>query len=151
MVRSKVGLREVAAGAFPLRPKPCSLHTGVRQPNVVTPLMMLRDADLTKVLIVTLPETTPVLEAQALQEDVRRAGIEPFAWVINASLWAARPTDPVLWQRADAEVALIRRVANDLARRVALVPFQVGDASGTARLRELAGLATGAAALGGPL
>ena len=54
--------------------------------------------------------------------------------------WAARPTDPVLRQRADAEVALIRRVTNDLARRVALVPFQVGDASGPAGLRELAGL-----------
>ena len=138
-----------AAGSFHRQLVPDEPTRG--QPNVVTPLMMLRDADLTKVLVVTLPETTPVLEAQALQEDVRRAGIEPFAWVINASLWAARPTDPVLRQRADAEVALIRRVANDLARRVALVPFQVGDASGTARLRELAGLTTGAAALGGPL
>ena len=138
-----------AAGSFHRQLVPHEPTRG--QPNLVTPLMMLRDADLTKVLIVTLPETTPVLEAQALQEDVRRAGIEPFAWVINASLWAARPTDPVLRQRADAEVALIRRVANDLARRVALVPFQVGDASGTARLRELAGLATGAPVLGEPL
>ena len=138
-----------AAGSFHRQLVPHEPTRG--QPNVVTPLMMLRDADLTKVLIVTLPETTPVLEAQALQEDVRRAGIEPFAWVINASLWAARPTDPVLRQRADAEVALIRRVANDLARRVALVPFQVGDASGTARLRELAGLATGAPVVGDPL
>jgi arsenite-transporting ATPase len=100
--------------------------------------MLLRDADLTKVLIVTLPETTPVLEAQALQEDLRRAAIEPFAWVINASLLAAHPTDPVLQQRASAEVALIRKVSNDLAHRAALVPFQVSDASGPARLRELA-------------
>ncbi len=113
--------------------EPTSGHT-----KITTPLMLLRDADLTKVLIVTLPETTPVLEAQALQEDLRRAGIEPFAWVINASLLAAHPTDPVLQQRANAEVALIRRVSDDLARRVALVPFQVSDASGNARLRELA-------------
>jgi arsenite-transporting ATPase len=82
--------------------------------------MILRHSDLTRVLIVTLPETTPVLEAQALQEDLRQAGIEPFAWVINASLLAARPTDPVLRQRANAEVALVRKVrqANRLDRRV---------------------------------
>ncbi len=66
--------------------------------------MILRDPEVTKVLIVTLAETTPVLEAQALQEDLRQAGIEPFAWVINASLLAAHLTDPVLQQRANAEV-----------------------------------------------
>jgi arsenite-transporting ATPase len=125
-----------AAGEFHRQLVPHEPTPG--QGKVVTPLMMLRDADLTKVLIVTLPETTPVLEAQALQADVRRAGIEPFAWVINASLWAAHPADPVLRQRANAEVGLIRRVAADLARRVALVPFQASDLSGPARLRELA-------------
>ena len=105
--------------------------------RIVTPLMMLRDPELTRVLIVTLPETTPVREAEALQSDLRQAGIEPFAWVINASLLAARPTDPVLRQRASAEGALIRRVTGDLAHRVALVPFQVRELTGAARLREL--------------
>lgn len=109
------------------------------RPKVVTPLMILRDSDLTKVLIVTLPETTPVLEAQALQEDLRQAGIEPFAWVINASLLAAHPTDPVLQQRASAEVALVRKVTADLAQRVAFVPFQVSEPTGPVRLRELVG------------
>ena len=107
------------------------------QPRFVTPLMILRDPDVTKVLIVTLAETTPVLEAQALQEDLRRAGIEPFAWVINASLLAAHPTDPVLAQRANAEIELVRKVNKDLARRVTLVPFQVGEPTGLVRLREL--------------
>ena len=88
-------------------------------------------------LIVTLPETTPVLEAQALQDDLRKAGIEPFAWVINASLRAAHPSDPVLQQRADAEVALIRTVATELARRITLISFQVSEPTGPARLREL--------------
>jgi arsenite-transporting ATPase len=127
-----------AAGSFHRQLVPHEPTAG--QGKVVTPLMMLRDADLTKVLIVTLPETTPVLEAQALQEDVRRAGIEPFAWIINGSLLAAHPTDPVLRQRANAEAVLIRRVSDGLARRVALVPFQVSDLSGPARLRELAAL-----------
>ena len=54
--------------------------------RIRTPLMMLQDPAYTKVLIVALPETTPVLEASALQDDLRRAQIEPFAWVINGSL-----------------------------------------------------------------
>jgi arsenite-transporting ATPase len=107
------------------------------EPRFITPLMILRDPNVTKVLIVTLPETTPVLEAQALQEDLRQAGIEPFAWVINASLLAAHPTDPVLRQRASAEVALVRKVTADLAQRVAFIPFQVSEPTGAARLREL--------------
>jgi arsenite-transporting ATPase len=58
--------------------------------------MRLRDAHYTKVVLVTLPEPTPVLEAAQLQTELRRAGIEPFAWVINGSLAAAGPTDPLL-------------------------------------------------------
>ena len=105
--------------------------------GVVTPLMVLRDPRLTKVLVVTLPETTPVLEATALQDDLRRAGIEPFAWVINASLAAAAPRDPVLIRRAAAESAQIRRVREELAERLAIVPFQTEEPVGPVRLRGL--------------
>ena len=66
---------------------------GVR---IHTPLMLLQDSAYTKILIVALPETTPILEASALQDDLRRAGIEPYAWVINASLAAARPRRSVV-------------------------------------------------------
>lgn len=100
--------------------------------------MLLRDPHHTKVLIVTLPETTPVLEAAALQDDLRRAGIQPFAWVINASLAAARPRDPILVQQAAAEGARILRVRDELAQRAALVPFQTEEPVGPARLRRLA-------------
>jgi arsenite-transporting ATPase len=106
--------------------------------RLVTPLMRLRDPCHTKVLVVTLPETTPVLEAAALQDDLRRAEIEPFAWVINASLAAADPRDPILVQRAVAEIAQIRRVRDELAKRVAVVPFQTEEPVGPARLRRLA-------------
>ena len=74
-----------------------------------------------------LPETTPVLEASALQDDLRRAGIEPYAWVINASLTTAQPVDPLLRCRAAAEVPEIVKVKDTLAQRVALVPFQVEE------------------------
>jgi arsenite-transporting ATPase len=106
--------------------------------RVRTPLMMLQDAAHTKILIVALPETTPVLEASALQDDLRRAQIEPFAWVINGSLAAAEPRDPVLRARAAAEISQIRKVKEQLAKRVALIPFQAEEPAGVDRLFALA-------------
>jgi len=106
--------------------------------RIRTPLMLLQDADYTKILIVALPETTPVLEASALQDDLRRAKIEPFAWVINASLAAAHPTDPILRARAAAEVAQITKVKEQLSHRVALIAFQIEEPTGIERLGALA-------------
>ena len=107
--------------------------------RIHTPLMLLQDPRYTRILIVTLPETTPVLEASALQDDLRRAQIEPFAWVINGSLAAARTRDPVLRARAIAEIAQIKKVKNQLARRVALIPFQTEEPVGIERLTALSG------------
>ena len=64
--------------------------------RVVTPLMRLQDAAYTRVILVTLPEVTPVSQAAALQEDLRRAHIEPHAWVLNKSVLAAGTHDPLL-------------------------------------------------------
>jgi arsenite-transporting ATPase len=100
--------------------------------------MRLQDPNYTRVIIVTLPETTPVLEAQALQEDLRRANIEPFAWVVNGSLAAARPRDALLVQRARAELDEILTVRDTLAHRFAVVPFQAEEPAGAERLRRLA-------------
>lgn len=105
---------------------------------VATPLMRLRDPAYTKILLVTLPEPTPVLEAVQLQADLRRADIAPFAWVINASLAAARPRDPVLVQRASAEREQIRTVQVKHARRVVIVPWATEEPTGPERLRRLA-------------
>jgi len=105
--------------------------------GVVTPLMRLQDPAQTKMLIVTLPETTPVLEAAALQEDLRRAKIEPWAWVINGSLAAAGPTHPLLVARARAEAAQIQTVRGVYARRTALVPWQSEEPTGPANLAQL--------------
>ncbi len=105
--------------------------------RIHTPLMMLQDSAYTRILIVALPETTPVLEATALQDDLRRAGIEPYAWVINGSLAAAQPHDPLLRCRAAAEIPQIANVKERLAQRVALVPFQAEEPVGAARLMAL--------------
>ena len=105
--------------------------------HVVTPMMRLQDPKQTKLLIVTLPETTPVLEAEALQADLRRAGIEPWAWVINSSLAAAEPRDPLLAFRAAEERTHIERVRNSV-ERMALVPWQIEPPTGAEHLRHLA-------------
>ena len=104
--------------------------------HVITPMMRLQDPAQTKMVIVTLPETTPVLEAEALQADLRRAGIEPWAWVVNASLAAAGPTDPLLVARAAAEEPHIDRVESKNPR-VAVIPWLTEEPIGSRRLLEL--------------
>jgi arsenite-transporting ATPase len=91
--------------------------------RMVTPLMRLQDPDYTKVVLVTLPETTPVTQAQELQDDLRRARIEPFAWVINKSLLAAGTHDPLLQARLHSEQQQMQRVENALASHCYVVPW----------------------------
>ncbi len=107
------------------------------QGRIVTPMMRLQDPEKTKVVVVTTPETTPVLEAAELQEDLRRAGIEPWAWIVNASLAAASTTSPLLRARAAAEAPLIARIRDRLAVRYAVVPMRAEEPIGRERLRAL--------------
>jgi len=102
-----------------------------------TPMMRLQDPERTKVMIVTLAETTPVLEAAHLQEELRRAGIEPWAWLINNSLSAAPTSSPLLKQRAAFELAQIEVVRTRYATRVVLVPMQAEEPIGLERLLDL--------------
>jgi len=71
--------------------------------TTITPLMRLKDPDQTKIIIVTLPETTPVLEAKQLAADLARADIHPWAWVVNQSLAVAHTESPLLAARAAGE------------------------------------------------
>ncbi|MDQ3262061.1 MAG: hypothetical protein M3Y59_00140 [Myxococcota bacterium] len=106
--------------------------------RVITPLMKLRDPEYTKILLVTLAETTPVSEAARLQADLRRARIEPYCWVFNSSLAATGSVDPCLQQRIAAEVGQIQLVQERHARRVAIVPWMPEEPVGPARLLALA-------------
>lgn len=106
--------------------------------RIVTPLMKLRDPEYSKILLVTLAETTPVSEAARLQDDLRRAQIEPFAWVINSSLAATGSADPCLRQRVLAELEQIEAVRARYAQRVAIVPWATEEPVGPARLLALA-------------
>ncbi|TXH63460.1 MAG: arsenical pump-driving ATPase [Burkholderiaceae bacterium] len=105
--------------------------------RVVTPLMRLQDPDYTRVLLVTLPEVTPVSEAAGLQNDLRRARIEPFAWIVNRSLAASGTQDPVLAMRLVGEAAQLARVTSGLARRTYVVPWVPQPPVGIDALRRL--------------
>ena len=106
--------------------------------RLVTPLMRLQDPVYTHVVLVTLAETTPVLQARALQDDLRRAKIEPYAWVINKSLLPLGTRDPLLRQRLLGEQKQVDLVRKSLAKDVFFVPWQTTPLVGLAALEELA-------------
>lgn len=105
--------------------------------RVVTPLMRLQDASYTRIVLVTLPEVTPVSQASALQDDLRRAGIEPYARVLNKSVLAAGTRDPLLAARLDGERSQIKRMANGLAKRIFMLPLLTRPPIGFVELSKL--------------
>jgi arsenite-transporting ATPase len=110
---------------------------GTSAVHVVTPLMRLQDASYTRIILVTLPEVTPVSQAAALQEDLRRARIEPYAWVVNKSLLAAGTHDPLLQARLAGERQQMARMAAGLAGRRFAVPWLPQPPVGLAALSGL--------------
>lgn len=107
-------------------------------PEVLSLLEHLRDPAFTRILLVTLPEATPVHEAAALQLDLRRAHIEPFAWVINQSLFRSGSCDPLLQTREQAEHRYLEEVVSQHATRTAWLPWQALEPSGPDALAQLA-------------
>ena len=107
--------------------------------HFTTPMMQLQDPERTKVLLVTLPETNPVLEAANLQADLERAGIQPWGWIINNSLSIADTRSPLLCQRARQEIPQIEAVKQQHATRIALVPLLASEPGGIEKLRGLVG------------
>ena len=116
--------------------KEMSRSTGDVPDNVKKLLPRLRNPEETGVVIVTLAEATPVLEAARLQEDLKRAGIDPKWWVINQSLAATDTTDPVLRGRANSETKWIAKVNNELASNCAVIPWLQEEKIGYQQLKE---------------
>mgnify|MGYP001164606323 FL=1 len=73
-------------------------------------LPRLRNPKETEVVIVTLPEATPVFEAERLQMDLQRAGINNKWWVVNACLSLTNTQNPFLQAKAQGEWTWIKRV-----------------------------------------
>ena len=113
-----------------------SRQTGQMPPHVLHLLDRLRDHTRTHVLLVALPEATPVHEAAHLQADLARTGITPTAWVLNQSLAAAHPTDPVLAVRAAGEHRYLVEAAA-LAERLVVLPRVATSPTGATQLRGL--------------
>ena len=105
--------------------------------HVITPLMRLQDPDYTRIILVTLPEVTPVSQAQALQDDLRRAQIEPFAWVVNKSILAAGTHDPLLKARLNGERAQMDRINRGLSPRCYVVPWLINAPVGIEGLKNV--------------
>ena len=99
----------------------------------------MMDPDLCRTIIVTLAEATPVHEAERLRDDLARAGIKPYAWVINQSLFASGTRDPLLADRGTYEVPFIRRVDQELALRSALIAWKAVPPIGVAGLQNMVG------------
>ena len=121
-------------------------------PDAVRQLLpRLRDQGFTKTILITLPEATPVHEAAALRDELVRAGIEPFAWVINQSLAGLATDDPVLRARQWLELPMIAEVVES-AGRVALLRWESEPPVGRTRLLALATISdTGSERATGPM
>lgn len=113
-------------------------QTGTSQPEEVLRLLeRLRDPLYTSMILVAVPEATPIHEAAALQEDLRRAQIEPLAWLMNQSLLGCGTCDPLLMRREESEHRYLTEVAQVHAKRVAWLPWQAEEPVGVAALLEL--------------
>lgn len=107
-------------------------------PEAVKALLpRVRDPEFTKVLIVSLPEATPAHEASALQDDLRRAGIEPYAWIINRSFAFSGTQDPVLCAKSRDELRYIDEILNRHARRAVISPWVPQELNGSENLKSL--------------
>lgn len=95
-------------------------------PEAVKQLLpRLRDGNFTHVLLVVLPEATPIHEAMQLERDLARADIKPFAWVVNQSLTPLAVSDPILRARRANEATHLRELQGHSPHLV-LEPWSVG-------------------------
>ena len=113
-------------------------RTSAEVPDDVSSLLSrLRDPEFARVLVLTLAESTPVHEAERLQSDLRRADIEPYAWIINAALTGSDTAHPILRARAAGERCKIDHVEELASRPPFLISWQPDPPVGIRALREL--------------
>ncbi|OIU70644.1 arsenical pump-driving ATPase [Rossellomorea aquimaris] len=110
--------------------------TGDIPSNVKDLLPKLRNKQETAIVIVTLAEATPVMEASRLQEDLKRASIYPEWWVINQNLFQTKTSDPVLKGKAFAEKEWILRVQEQFAEKTAAIPWMEEEKIGYNKLMD---------------
>ena len=95
-------------------------------PEAVQSLLpRMRDPDHTRVLVLTLPELTPITEALLLEKDLLRAGITPYSWVINQCLAPLKISDPLLLAKQQEEIPHIERLLRTHNDRVFISPWKM--------------------------
>ncbi|WP_092249145.1 arsenical pump-driving ATPase [Lacrimispora sphenoides] len=99
-------------------------------PESVKKLLPRLKSDETEVLIVTLPEATPVYEALRLEDDLKRAGISAKWWIINQSLYGTDTTNPMLAAKASNEVEWINRVDKHSGSKFTLITWSGEEIKG---------------------
>ena len=100
-------------------------------------LPRIKDGKFTKILIVALPEATPTHEAKALQEDLMRANIKPYGWIINRSFAASGTSDSVLLAKGLHELPYIEEIIDKLSKRTVLSPWTPEELVGADSLKKL--------------
>jgi arsenite-transporting ATPase len=113
--------------------------------SVLQLLPRLRDPEFTRILLVALPEATPVHEAARLQDDLKRAGIAPYAWIVNQSFAGDEFSDPILVERGSREEPYLAEVGDRLSKRFAVIPWMPQAPVGPDRLRDLVSYSVGLA------
>lgn len=110
-----------------------SYHKEIERSNgdipeaVVALLPRLRDASYTEVVIVTLPEITPVYEAKRLSKDLERAGLKIKWWLINSSLYAHETSNTIMAAKGHQEAEWINHVHKLSNGHTALIQWHPDD------------------------
>lgn len=103
-------------------------HAGGTVPESVRSLLpRLRDSSQTEMIVVTLPEDTPVREAERLQHDLDRARMPHGWWIANQCLSLSETRDPILAARAASEILWIERARKLAAGKLAGIPRIIGE------------------------
>ena len=99
-------------------------------PESVKKLLPRLKSDETEVLIVTLPEATPVYEALRLEDDLKRAGIATKWWIVNQSLYGTDTTNPTLAAKATGEAEWLNRIDEHADGKFALISWSDEEIKG---------------------
>lgn len=98
-------------------------QTNAMEKELLELLPRIKDEKYTKILLVTLPEATPTHEAKDLQEDLKRAGIKPYAWIINRSFALTNSSNNLLCQKSLNEIKYINEIKNSLSSKTLIKPW----------------------------
>lgn len=96
-------------------------------PESVKKLLPRLKSTETEVIIITLPEATPVYEALRLEDDLIRASIATKWWVVNQSFYKLNTTNPILAAKADNEVSWLNKIDTHTKGHFAVIAWSADD------------------------